>query len=174
MRDFETARIVFSPQRDGQRLVFARHLGGSAVAGCVDPDSISVEPLNWRDRKLVSFYPYQIKEIEINAPGRQASARQKDYGEWKQSGAWADDVSVDDLLEAIHEARITRFPEELAETPELGQETSILLKRDDRDDLEIFLYSLGPDSLAGRVGEGGICILEPQLRETIEATLQKP
>lgn len=170
-RDFEMAIIEVGPLRNGPRPVLAPHLGGPAVAGCIDPDSISSEPLDWRDRKLVSFYPYQVKEIEIRAGARDALAKQKDYGEWKQTGAWADDVSIDDLLEAIHESRIALFPEELPELPELGDEMSILLKRDDREDLEIRLYAIGPDSLAGRVGESEVCILKPGLEESIQGAL---
>jgi hypothetical protein len=171
-RDFETATIDFGSLRENQRPVFAHHLGGPAYAGCIDPDSISTESLAWRDRKLVSFYPYQVKEVEITTGDSKAVAKQKEYGEWRQSGAWADDVSVDDLLEAIHESRIVRFPEELIELPELGDETSIFLKRDDREDLDIHLYGVGADSLAGRVGEGPISILEPELRETIGGALK--
>jgi hypothetical protein len=173
-RDFETALVEFGPLRDGRRTVFARHLGSPALASCVEPDSISLEPLDWRDRKLVSFYPYQVKEVRITAGAREALARQKNYGEWKQSGPWADDLSIDDFLETIHEARIALFAEDLPELPELGDETSIFLKRDDRKDLEIRLYTLGPDSMAAIVGEGAVCILKPGLEESIRGALKNP
>ncbi len=170
-RDNDSVAVRIGPPKEDARVVYASHLGGPALSDCFDPDSIVMDPLHWRDRKLAFFSPYQVEKIEVRWGGLEAIAEKEGFMDWKLSGPWTEASSIDSLLEVLGRARVILFPEQLESQSDQTEEASIILKLEDTSDLNIRLYSLDADTVGARVGDGEMCTIGMELLNYVSEVL---